>query len=361
MMMKEVLEDVMPCMVVVVMEACAIGLTILASTVMAKGMSPFVFVVYTNALASVLLLPSSFFPHLRKHPFVSLPILTRIFFLGMTGIVIAQNLASVGLSYSSPILACGMGNLIPSFSFLLPVILRVTKFDWRRSSDRAKLMGTLISILGAVSITLYRGPVIRKHSYSSSSHLLIQSVQRLFIFSSTHENWLLGAILLAAASFAFSAWNIIQIGTLKHCPEPMEIASAYTLAGTVQTAILSVITERNPSAWRLKLDMEILAIVLTAVFGSVIRSRLQLWCVKVKGPLYVSLFKPLGIPISTLCGCVFFAESFHYGSIMGAAMVGTGYYTMMWGHTLEDEEPNEHGTVDSSDEKAPLLPGDSQV
>ena len=39
-------------------------------------------------------------------------------------ITIAQNLAFVGLSYSSPIRACGMGNLIPTFSFLLSIILR---------------------------------------------------------------------------------------------------------------------------------------------------------------------------------------------------------------------------------------------
>ncbi|KAJ0678445.1 hypothetical protein HanOQP8_Chr12g0448021 [Helianthus annuus] len=55
------LGEVVPCMLMVLMEFCTIGLTILASTVLSKGLSPFVFVVYTNALASIFLLPYNTF------------------------------------------------------------------------------------------------------------------------------------------------------------------------------------------------------------------------------------------------------------------------------------------------------------
>ncbi|XP_057492970.1 LOW QUALITY PROTEIN: WAT1-related protein At1g70260 [Actinidia eriantha] len=363
--MRAMLEDVVPYVLMVAMEACTIALTILASTIMSRGMSPFVFVVYTNALASIILLSSSFLfcKHRTEEPLFTLPLLTRLFFLGFTGITIAQNLAFVGLSYSSPILACGMGNLIPTFSFLLSIILRNTKCDWRGLSNGAKLIGSCVSIIGAISITLYKGPVIRnKYSYSSSSHLL-QLVPRFFVFSSTDEHWFLGGIFLAAASLAFSVWNIIQVGTVKQYPEVTKIASVYTLFGTIQTTIVSMIMERNPSTWRVKLDMELLVIILTAIFGSVIRSRVQIWCMKVKGPFYVPLFKPLGIPIASLCGCIFFARSFHYGSIMGAAIVGMGYYTVMWGLMREDETQTDHGAADLSDydDKVPLLEGESQV
>lgn len=60
-MRRVALSDVMACGSMVVVEGCIIGLTIMASTAMAKGMSPFVFVVYTNALSSLILLPYSFF------------------------------------------------------------------------------------------------------------------------------------------------------------------------------------------------------------------------------------------------------------------------------------------------------------
>ncbi|KAK3041759.1 hypothetical protein RJ639_000275 [Escallonia herrerae] len=331
------LREVMPCMAMVVMEACTIGLTILASTVMARGMSPFVFVVYTNALASLILFPYSFMYHRDR-------------------IAIAQNLAFVGLSYSSPIVACGMGNLLPSFSFILAILLRTTKIDWRSSSSQAKCIGTLVSVMGAISLTLFKGPAIQ----SAPSHQF-RLEPRLFVFSSTHERWILGAILFAAASLTLSIWNIIQVGTIKHYPEVMPALSLYSSVGTIQSALLSVLFERNLSAWRLKLNMELFIIGSTAIFGSVIRSRVHIWCTSMKGPFYVPSFKPLGIPIASICGCLFFADSFHYGSIMGACITGIGYYTVMWGQIGEDETSKRGRDVEAPEKEVPLLQEATEV
>lgn len=349
------------CFLMVLMEGCTIGLTIMASTIMSRGMSPYVFVVYTNALSSFFLLPHlfTFFTSQRDSWQSITSLLTRCFFLGLIGVTIAQNLAYVGLSYSSPILACGMGNLIPSISFIISVISRKAKIDWRSSSFQAKVAGTVISIMGAVSITLYTGPVIK---YSPSRQLQLHLSRKLFLFSSSHENWILGAILLAAASFTISIWNIIQVKTLEAYPEAMTIVSFYILFGTIMSAVLSLFLEGNSSAWILKPNMELLVIVLTAVFSSIIRSRVQKWCMRSKGPFYVPMFKPMGIPIATMCGCLFFAYTFHYGSIMGAFVVGLGTYMVMWGQITEDDvyKTNDNG-LRVPDEKIPLLQEDSQV
>ncbi|KAL0305041.1 UNVERIFIED_CONTAM: WAT1-related protein [Sesamum angustifolium] len=211
---RAALREVVPCAAMVVVEGCIIGLTIMASTSMSKGMSPYVFVVYTNALGSIILLPYSFFfdKDRSEAPKLSLPFLVRVFVLGLIGITIAQNVAFVGLSYSSPIVACGMANQIPALSFILAIILRSTKFAWKSSGSQARLIGTLISVGGAISITLYKGPTVRSHSSSSSSpSLAAPSPPRLFVFSSTHENWVLGCILFAASSFTLTIWNTVQI------------------------------------------------------------------------------------------------------------------------------------------------------
>lgn len=53
-------SELIPFIVMVIMEGCTIGLTIFAKTAITNGMSPFVFIVYTNALATIVLFPSSF-------------------------------------------------------------------------------------------------------------------------------------------------------------------------------------------------------------------------------------------------------------------------------------------------------------
>ncbi|KAE8704971.1 WAT1-related protein [Hibiscus syriacus] len=127
---RERMREVAPFTVMVIMEACTIALTILAKTALAGGLSPFVFVVYTNAIGSSLLLPFSFLYHRRESKQQSLftfPL--RIFFLGLTGIAVSQNLAFLGLSYSSPIVVCATGLLLPCLSFLLSIILRFLIFS----------------------------------------------------------------------------------------------------------------------------------------------------------------------------------------------------------------------------------------
>ncbi|KAK6133718.1 hypothetical protein DH2020_032628 [Rehmannia glutinosa] len=275
------MREILPCTAMVLVEGCIIGLTIMASTAMARGMSPFVFVVYTNALGSIILLPFSFFYH-RKD------------------------------SYSSPIVACGMANQLPALSFILGIILRTTRFDWKSSGSRARLIGSFISFMGAISVTLYKGPV----------------------------------------------------GTLKICPQVMKIVSFYSLFGTIQSAVLALFLERDPTAWRLELNFELLIIVLTAIFGSVIRSSVQIWCTRLKGPYFVPAFKPFGIPWASTFGCLIFGDTFHYGSMMGAFVCGVGYYTVLWGQIKDEEiQKLDHRANNSSvDEKVPLLQDqDSQV
>ncbi|KAL1179554.1 hypothetical protein V6Z11_A03G167700 [Gossypium hirsutum] len=319
---RERRSEVAPFAVMLIMEGCTIALTILAKTALTAGINPFVFVVYTNAVGSILLLPFSFLYHRGERIEQSLftfPLLFRIFFMGLTGVAISQNLAFLGLSYSSPIVVCAMGLLMPTISFLLSIILRTVRLDWRSTSSQAKMIGTFISIA---------------------------------------DRWVLGGILLAAATLSISVWNIVQMGTVKQYPQVMKVASSYSLVGTIQCLVFSLIMEGDLDAWKLKRKPDLLLIIVTGVFGSIIRSNVHLACTRMKGPFYVPMFKPFGVVFATVFGTSFFTNSLHYGSVIGTIIVGTGYYAVMFGQIREEElrKEREVGTVgDIPDLKAPLL------
>ncbi|KAF4355475.1 hypothetical protein F8388_015229 [Cannabis sativa] len=308
----------------VTMEACTIILTIWAKTVITNGMSPFVFVVYTHALSSIFLIPFSFFYHRNdrndEEPVVfNLNLFLRLFLLGLTGITIPQNLAFLGLSYSSPIVVCAMGLTFPSLSFLLSILLRTTKVNWRSRSFQTKVCGTIVSLVGATMVEF----------------------QEILIFSSNNtQYWVLGGLLLAAANLCVSFWNTLQAGTVKQYPQVMKVASFYSTIGTLQSALLSaLIFERDLNAWKLDLNTtQLLLIVLTASFMGVIRSCVHLWCMKMKGPLYVPMFKPFGVVFATIFGTSLPASTLRYGSVIGTAIVGMGYFTVMWGQLNHEDE-----------------------
>ena len=83
--------------------------------------------------------------------------------------------------------------------------------DWKTKSTRAKSIGTLVSIVGALIITLYKGQAVIKNHPSN----------KLFPkkhVSSEQFDWVLGAMLLAGHSFVLSLLFIVQVtnANLKH-------------------------------------------------------------------------------------------------------------------------------------------------
>ncbi|XP_029125720.1 WAT1-related protein At1g70260 isoform X2 [Cajanus cajan] len=305
----KIMYEVLPFIVLVIMEGWTIGLTIFAKTAISNGMSPFVFIVYTNALATIILFPCSFLSqqeNRKERPTFTFSLFMRFLFLGFTGITMTQNFLFLGLCYSSPILVCAMGHLIPTFNFLLSLILRKT-LNLRSPVIQVQVIGILVSIMGAVVAEVFKGPLVRP-----SSHHLRHTKQHL-VFSSTPEFWLLGGVLLVAASFSVSISNLVQKESVKQYPEPVKVLSYSSLVGTILSAIVSWIVERDINAWKLRRDNDLILIVLTAVVGGVIRPNIQIWFTRMKGPLYVSLFKPFGIVFATTFAVSFFSNSLHYG------------------------------------------------
>lgn len=50
-----------------------------------------------------------------------------------------------------------------------------------------------------------------------------------------------------------------------------------------------------------------------AIFGSVITFSTLTWCIQKKGPVFVAMFKPLGIAIAALMGAIFLGDTLHVG------------------------------------------------
>lgn len=76
------------------------------------------------------------------------------------------------------------------------------KLDLRVQSSLAKSIGTMVSIAGALTVTLYKGPALVSMSSSSNLHNELRSPQK---------NWIIGGLVLAASSFFLSLLYIVQV------------------------------------------------------------------------------------------------------------------------------------------------------
>ncbi|XP_022726178.1 WAT1-related protein At5g40240-like isoform X2 [Durio zibethinus] len=322
---------------------------VITKAAMSNGVNKYVLIVYSNALSSLVLLPCSFIFHRSVHlPSTSSNLYRLIFLLALIGCV-GQLCGYAGIQYSSPATATAMLNLVPAFTFILAIIFRMEQLEWRSTSSQAKFLGTVISITGAFVVTFYKGPIIL-----STQSLVVLPHQLLF---SPQLNWVLGGLLLAAEAFINSAWYIIQTLVLKKFPAVLTVMFYLCFFNAILSTIYSLFLVKDPSAWKLRPDIGLVAILYSAIVAITFRISLCSWCLWKAGPLYVSMFKPLAIIFAAVMGIVFLGDVLCLGSVIGAIIIVTGFYAVLWGKAKEEKMGEESGveSLESSSQKVPLL------
>ncbi|CAL5368089.1 unnamed protein product [Camellia sinensis] len=344
-------RDVLPFTSMVTMECINVGLNTLFKAATVHGMSRYVFVVYAYAVAALVLLPSPFFSRRSTElPPLNSSIACKIFLLGLIGCT-SQILGYTGINYSSPTLASAISNLVPAFTFILALIFRMEKLALRSSSSQAKIIGTVVSISGAFLVTLYKGtPIVLNPSPAIS-------LNQPLLQSPPQSNWLIGGLFLTSEYILVPMWYIVQAQIMKVYPAELTVVFFYNLCVSVLAAIVGVIAEPNMSAWIIRPDIALVSIICSGIFGSFLNNAVHTWVLRVKGPVYVAMFKPLSIAIAVAMGVIFLSDTLYLGSVVGATIISVGFYTVMWGKAKEEmAEGSETGDLEwSPNRKVPLL------
>ncbi|XP_057486749.1 WAT1-related protein At5g40240-like isoform X2 [Actinidia eriantha] len=327
-------RSALPLAAMISVECTAVGLSTLSKAAMTKGMSTYVFIVYYNALSTIILFP--FIVSRKKRASLTISLVCRFFLLSLLG-SLAQMLGYTGLKFGSPTLSHAMSNLIPVFTYLLAIIFSMEDFDFGSSSGVAKLLGALVSVLGAFIIALYKGKqILMTSSPSEFPHRLLYSQQ---------SNWALGGLLLASCYVLAAMRIIFQTAVVREFPEKITIVFFFCFFSTILCGSFSLLMERNPNKWKLRPDIELIAITCSD-----------------KGPVFVAMFSPLGIAIAVAMGVLFLGDHVYFGSVVGAVIITLGFYTVMWGKAKERRlvPDNRICAFESSSERTPLLQDNSK-
>ncbi|KOM41450.1 hypothetical protein LR48_Vigan04g164800 [Vigna angularis] len=309
----------LPFVGMIMAEFAQVGLIILSKKAMAQGMTNFIFIFYSNTIAALLLLPISLLIHRFERPPITFSILCEFFLLALLG----QAFGYAGIYYGSATLSTSMLNLVPGFTFVLAVLFRMEQLDWRKFSSLAKSLGTIVSIAGAFIVTLYKGPALLLGMSSANS-----SPKQLL---SVDSNWILAGLFLAADCIMASAYIILQASILKKYPAELIVVFFYCFFVAIQSAVTCLVVERDISAWSLEPKLRLLAVLYSGVMGSAFQVGIISWCLHKTGPVFVSMFKPLGILISVVLGVFFLGDAFYLGSLVGAIVIVVGFYSVLWG------------------------------
>lgn len=314
------------------------GMNIITKVSLNRGMSHYVLVVYRHVFATAAVAPFAFIFERKAQPRITFPIFMQLFILALLGPVVDQNLYYAGLKLTSPTFSCALSNVLPAMTFVIAVLCRMEKINMKKVRCQAKVVGTLVTVAGAMLMTLYKGPIVEmfwtKHA---SNHR--QNNNGTNTATSSDKDWLIGSILLIIATLAWSSLFVLQakaIETYKN--HQLSLTSLMCFIGTIQAIVVTFVMEHKPSVWTIGWDMNLLAAAYAGIVASGLSYYVQGLVIRKKGPVFATAFSPLMMIIVAIMGSFILAEQIFLGSVLGAILIVIGLYSVLWGKHKEQVE-----------------------
>nr|GMC92787.1 WAT1-related protein At2g39510-like [Ipomoea batatas] len=306
------LKQSKPYLAVILLQFGYAGSSIITKYALDKGVNHYTFVLYANAIAGIFFAPFALF-------------------FERAGI--DQNLFYAGMQYTTATFATALCNILPAITFVLAWTLRLENVNIRALHSQAKILGTLVTVGGAMMMTLVKGPKLLLPWTQERGH--IQSTT-----ATTHQHPIKGAIMITAACCFWACFFTLQAITLRSYPAGLSLTSLICLMGALQCGVLTLAVERsNTAVWALNWDIKLLAIVYNGIICTGIGYYLSGVIMKEKGPFFVTAFNPLSLVIVAIMGSFLLAEQLLLGSVLGACIIAVGLYLVIWGKSDNQDSP----------------------
>ncbi|KAJ6685426.1 WAT1-RELATED PROTEIN [Salix purpurea] len=323
------LKKVKPYLAMVSLQFGYAGMYIITMVSLKHGMSHYILAVYRHVVATLVIAPFAFVLERKIRPKLTLPIFLRIMALGFLEPVLDQNLYYLGMKYTSATFASATVNALPAITFIMALIFRLETVNFKKLHSAAKVVGTVITVTGAMVMTLYKGPVIDFIRSHGAAHRGATSNE------SGSQHRLTGTLMLLASCCGWAGFFILQSFTLKKYPAELSLTALICMMGMVEGAAVSLVMERDMSAWKIGFDSRLLAAAYSGVVCSGMAYYVQGVVIRKRGPVFVTSFSPLCMIITAALGSIVLSEKIHLGSIIGAIVIVFGLYTVVWGKSKD--------------------------
>ncbi|XP_057450536.1 WAT1-related protein At1g25270-like isoform X2 [Lotus japonicus] len=326
---NNIIEGFKPAFLMVLVRFLYAGVSILYKLVANNGMSMSVLLAYRYLFSSAFMIPLAYFAERKSKPKITMKVLFQAFLCGLFGATIQENLFVEAVTWA--------GATYPS--------AMLERLNIETKTGKAKVVGTLIGISGAMILTFYKS--IEIHLWPT---IVNQSKPKDV---ATGHVW--GTSLAFGTCISYSIWLIIQARMSAKFPWHYTSAALMSVMACIQSTIFALGMERdNWSQWKLGWNIELLTALYTGVVASGVVWVLMAWCLRLKGPLYASAFNPLLLVIVAIAGSLFLEEKLYLGSIIGSILIVLGLYIVLWGKGKELKSHMEQKHKNDSVEVEPL-------
>ncbi|WVZ82954.1 hypothetical protein U9M48_030154 [Paspalum notatum var. saurae] len=364
----------LPVAVMLFLNVVAAVMVSLVKVAMDGGMDPLVIVTLQQLTASIFLAPIAFFKERKSRPKLTLEIFAYIFVSAALGAALRQYMIFVALRFTTATFVTAFSNIAPVLTFLLAVATRSEALNLKSKPGMAKLLGTLVSLAGAMVLTLYKGAALT-HADSHQHLLLLRSHhQQPPPAAASRGKWTLGTVAILGNCVCLSCWFLLHGRLAKKYPHVYSCNALMSMLSFLQVAAVGLCTQRSIAPWIIKSKFQILtvlyAVIIVTVVVLVIVTRLHTalfsafftnlkllnlslssidqgivgcgvsfvlvtWCIDKRGAVFVAAFIPVVQIIVSVIDFTVLHEQLYLGSVLGSVLVIGGLYLLLWGKRQE--------------------------
>ncbi|XP_062192520.1 WAT1-related protein At5g47470-like [Phragmites australis] len=291
---------------------------------LAAGVPSLFIIVVACAASSVVVLPFAIALERKKWPKAWSPMLVvQIVIISLGGVSIYQVFMMLGAERTSPAIASAMPNLGPGFIFIIAASLRFERFDWKCKYTRAKILGTLVCLSGAMCLSFLKNPTPSNEELSQGNG---------------KKDWILGCFYLLTGVTIFACNTVMQAAALKRFPAPLSVCSITAIMGSIFSATIQVLMEGKLDAGTTD-DIARIIGEIVLVGGVVIGlcTTFQVSSIGRKGPVLVSMFSPFQTVFSAFISLIFFGQWIGLGCLVGIVLMFVGLYVVLSAKNMEDK------------------------
>jgi drug/metabolite transporter (DMT)-like permease len=251
------------------------------------------------------------------------------------------------------------------------------KLQMRKVTCQAKVLGTVLTVAGAMLMTLYKGPLMQlawtTNRHASSSRAAAEAPAAAAAEISGRD-WFLGSVFVIVATLAWASLFVLQTHTIKQYSAQLSLTTLVCFVGTLQAVVVTFAMERRASVWTIGFDMNLLAaayavrdpirytydrcsmltvvgwpghhialaLMIVTPFQGIVTSSIAYYVqglvIQKTGPVFASAFSPLMMIIVAVMGSFILSEKIYLGAVLGAVIIVAGLYSVLWGKEKETRE-----------------------
>ncbi|KAK9096403.1 hypothetical protein Sjap_021900 [Stephania japonica] len=327
-----ILHGLKPTLLMVVVQTVFAGVNVLYKLAIDDGMNVRILVAYRYLFAAATISPLAFFLERKTRPKLTKMVVFQGLLCGLFGGALAQNLYTSSLKLTSATFASAMTNLVPGITFVMAIAFRLESLALKSKSGKAKVIGTIVGIGGAMLLTFFKGEEIKLWPIHR-----IGGFHPNHIIHPSHGNHVMGSLMAVGSCFSYAIWLIVQAKMVEKYPCPYSSTALMCITSSILATIFALCTDRDWSQWKVGWDIRLLTVAYTGVVATGLMVTLMAWIVRLRGPLFVSIFNPLLLILVALAGSFMLGERLYLGCALGSVLIIMGLYLVLWGKAKEEK------------------------